>query len=319
MNPLNQAESGACELPRAKITRQSRLSLVWVVPLVAALVAGWLVFKYVRQLGPVIRIQFSDANEIKPNQTTLRYRGVQVGEVLSVQLTPDAQQVEVRARLDRSAAGLARAGSVFWIVRPEVGAGGLHGLETIVSGSYIQVEPGGGGEQTKFIGAEEPPLLKSAAGGLEIILTTPTLGSLSIGAPVYYRGLAVGTVQYYVLANDSTAVNVHLLLETNFAPLVRMDSKFWNAGGISAHFGLFSGLSLGAENLKSLVIGGIAFATPSPPGVMATNGAIFPLNDKADSKWLDWSPAIIITNAPAKASPSPPASLLLNGASLNAK
>jgi len=316
---MNEDESGARDLPMAKIKRQSRLSIVWVVPLVAAIVAGWLVFKYVRQLGPVISVQFSDVNEIKPNQTTLRYRGVQVGEVLSVQLTGDAQHVAVRARLDRSAESLARAGSVFWIVRPEVGAGGLHGLETIVSGSYIQVQPGGGGEQKDFIGAEEPPILKSSQGGLEIILTTPTLGSLSVGAPVYYRGLDVGAVQYFVLANDSTAVNVHVLIETNFAPLVRADSKFWNAGGISAHFGLFSGLSMGAENLKSLVIGGIAFATPSPPGILATNGGIFPLNEKVDPAWLGWSLAIVITNAPAKAPQSPPAALLLNSASLNSK
>lgn len=319
MNPMKKDESGARDLPVAKIKRQPRMPIVWVVPLVAAIVAGWLIFEFVRQMGPVISIQFRDGDGIKPNRTTLQYRGVQVGGVLSVQLTGDAQHVEVRARLYRSAESLARNGSVFWIVRPGMGTEGLQGLETIVSGPYIQVQPGGGGEQTKFTGAEEPPILKSSAGGLEIILTTPTLGSLSDGAPVYYRGLEVGTVQYFVLANDSTAVNVHVLIETNFAPLVRADSKFWNAGGISAHFGLFSGLSMGAESLKSLVIGGIAFATPSPPGALATNGAIFPLNEKVDPAWLDWSPAIVITNAPAGVSQSPPASLLLNNASLNSK
>jgi paraquat-inducible protein B len=98
---------------------------------------------------------------------------VRVGEVLSVQLTPGAQHVEVQARLDKSAESLARDGSVFWIVRPEVGAGGLQGLETIVSGPYIQVQPGGGVEQRKFIGAEKPPILKTSESGLEIILTTP--------------------------------------------------------------------------------------------------------------------------------------------------
>ena len=316
---MNRNESGARDLPVAKITRQSRLPIVWVVPLAAAIIAGWLVLEYVRQIGPVISIQFRDGDGIKPNQTTLQCRGVQVGQVLSVQLAADAQHAEVRARLDRSAESLARAGSVFWVVRPGMGAEGLQGLETIVSGPYIQVQPGGGGEQKTFIGAEEPPILKSSAGGLEITLTTPTLGSLSDGAPVYYRGLEVGTVQYFVLANDSTAVNIHIVIETNFAPLVRVDSKFWNAGGISAHFGLFSGLSLGAESLKSLVIGGIAFATPSPPGILATNGSVFPLNEKADPSWLAWSPAIVITNAPAGASQNPPASLLFNNASLNSK
>lgn len=312
MNPEKMDESEARDLPQAKIKRQSRISMIWIVPLVAAIAGGWLVFKYVRQMGPIISIQFSDGNEIKANQTTLRYRGVRVGDVLSVQLAKDAQHVEVQARLDKSAESLARDGSVFWIVRPEVGAGGLHGLETIVSGPYIQVQLGDGKEQKKFIGAEKPPVLKTSDGELEIILTTPGLGSLTVGAPVYYRGMEVGSVRFFVLGKDSTAVNVHILIATNFAPLVRTDSKFWNAGGIGVHFGLFSGFSMSAESLKALVIGGIAFATPPSPGILATNGDIFPLNEKVDEKWLEWSPSIQITNAPAKASQSPPSSLLLN-------
>ena len=124
--------------------------------------------------------------------------------------------------------------------------------------------------------------------------------------------MEVGSVQYFVLGSDSTSVNVHVLIETNYAPLVRTDSKFWNSGGISAHFGLFSGFSMGAESLKALVIGGIAFATPQPPGILATNGGIFPLNEKVDKKWLAWSPTIAITNAPAKAPQNSPSSLLLN-------
>ena len=315
MNVEKMDESEACDLPQAKIKRQPRVSMIWIVPLAAAIVGGWLVFKYVRQMGPVISIQFSDGNEIKANQTTLRYRGVRVGEVLSVKLTHDLEHVEVRARLDKPAENLARDGSVFWVVRPEVGAGGLHGLETIVSGPYIQVQPGGGKEQKSFIGAEKPPILKSSEGGLEIILTTPSLGSLTVGAPVYYRGMEVGSVRYFVLGKDSTAVNIHVLIETNYAPLVRTDSKFWNAGGIGVHFGLFSGFSMSAESLKALVIGGIAFATPQSPGILVTNGVIFPLNDKVDGKWLKWSPAITITNAPAKASQSPASPLLLNGIS----
>ncbi len=309
---MNESEARA--LPRAKIKRQPRISPIWLVPLAAAIIGGWLVFKYVRQAGPVINILFSDGNQIEANQTTLRYRGVRVGDVLSVQLTGDAQHVEVRARLDKSAENLARDGSAFWIVRPEVGAGGLHGLETIVSGPYIQVEPGGGKEQNKFIGDEKPPVLKTSETGLEIILTTPDLGSLNVGAPVYYRGLEVGSVRNFELEKDSTAVNVHLLIETNFAPLVRTDSKFWNAGGIDVNLKLF-GINLSAQSFKSLLVGGIAFATPAPPGILATNGAIFPLNEKVDDKWLKWSPAITITNAAAKTSQTPPSSILLNSVS----
>jgi len=315
---LKSNEPGAGDLPRAKIKRQARISVVWLVPLVAAVVAGWLVFENVRQAGPVISIQFSDGNEIEANQTTLRYRGVRVGTVRSVQLTPDAQHIEVKARLDNFAKNLAREGSLFWIVRPEVGAGGLHGLETIVSGPYIQVQPGGGKAQTKFIGAEEPPILKTSDGGLEIILSTSQLGSLNVGSPVYYRGLEVGSVRYFVLAEDSTAVKVHVLIETNFAALVRTDSKFWNAGGINVDLKLF-GINVSAQSFKSLILGGIAFATPSPPGILATNQSLFPLNDKLDGKWLKWSPIITVTNASVKASQTPASSFLLNSMNPNSQ
>jgi paraquat-inducible protein B len=124
--------------------------------------------------------------------------------------------------------------------------------------------------------------------------------------------MEVGLVRYFVLGKDSTAVNVHILIETSFAPLVRTNSQFWNAGGIGVHFGLISGFNMSAESLKSLVIGGIAFATPSSPGILATNGSTFPLNEKVDKKWLKWSPAIVITNASIKMPQGSPSSLLLN-------
>jgi paraquat-inducible protein B len=318
LNLTKKDDSEARDLPQAKIKKQSGISLVWIVPLIAAVVAGWLVFKNIRQMGSIISIQFSDGDEIQPNQTTLRYRGVRVGEVRSVALSKDSQHVEVQARLDRSAENLARDGSIFWIVRPEVGAGGLHGLETIVSGPYIQVQPGSGKEQKKFVGAEEPPVLQTSKSGLEIILTTPQLGALTVGSPIYYRGLEVGSVRYFVLGEDSTAVNVHILIETNFASLVRTDSKFWNAGGINVDLKLF-GINISAESFKSLVIGGIAFATPDVPGILASNRSVFPLNEKVDDKWLKWSPTIAITNADIKASQTSPSSLLMNSVSPNSR
>jgi paraquat-inducible protein B len=304
------------DLPRAKIKAQRRISAIWIVPLIAAIAAGWLVFKNVREVGPVVTIQFSDGNGLQANQTVLKYRGVRIGEVRSVKLVEDTSHVEVEARLMASAKNVAREGSVFWIVRPEVGAGGLSGLETIVSGPYIQVQPGNGKAQKKFIGAEEPPIIEQLKKGLEIILTTPQINTLSIGSPVYYRGIEVGAVEYFVLGTNSTEVEIHARIEPAFAPLVRADSQFWNAGGISVSLKFF-GINVSAENFKSLVIGGIAFATPSPPGILASNDSIFPLNEKADDKWLKWSPSIEITNASPKAPQGSPSSLLLNSVSPN--
>ena len=308
---MNAPPPSKTDLPKAKISQQSQFAFVWIVPLIAAIVAGWLIFDAVRHMGPLISIQFNDGNEIKANQTILRYRGVQVGKVRSIQLTKDTKRVEVQARLDKSAENLARDGALFWIVHPQVGVGGLRGLETIVSGPYIQVQPGTGKAQKKFIGAEEPPVLNQSKDGLQIVLTTPQINTLSIGSPVYYRGIEVGTVEYFMLGTNSADVEIHALIEPAFAPLVRTDSEFWNAGGISMRLKFF-GINVSAENFKSLVIGGLAFATPTAPGPPAANGSTFPLNEKTDEKWLKWSPAIAITNASPGAAQGSPSSLLLN-------
>ena len=306
------------DFPHAKITKQPRPVLIWLISLIAAMVAGWLVYKQIKDSGPLIEIQFNNGSGLQANQTVVKYHGVRIGEVRSVQLSSDTTHVNVQARLNASAKNLARTGSQFWIVRPEVGAGGLHGLETIVTGPYLQVEPGDGPQQTKFIGVEDPPILKTAKSGLEIILTTPQIKTLSIGSPVYYRGIEVGTVEYFVLNNDATKVQIHLLIKPAFAPLVRAESKFWNAGGISMRLKL-SGINISAESFKSLIIGGIAFATPPAPGNTVSNGCIFQLNEKVEEKWLEWSPAIAVTNASPAVSDNPPASLLLEGADSDSK
>jgi paraquat-inducible protein B len=300
------------------MTKQPRPVLIWVIALIAAVTSGWLIFEQVREVGPLIKIQFNNGSGLQANQTVLKYQGVRIGEVRSVRLSGDTTHVEVQARLNASAKLLARAGSQFWIVRPEVGAGGLHGLETIVTGPYIQIQPGHGSPQENFIGVEDPPILRTARSGLEIILTTPQIKTLSIGSPVYYRGIEVGNVEYFVLNDNATQVQIHLLIKPAFSPLVRAETKFWNAGGISMRL-KFSGINISAESFKSLIIGGIAFATPPTPGNMVSNGCIFQLNEKVETKWLEWSPAIVVSNASAAISDNSPASLLLEGADSDSK
>jgi paraquat-inducible protein B len=318
LNVEPQDEPVARRFSYVKIIKQSRPVLVWVILLIAAVTSGWLIFKQVSELGPLIEIQFNNGSGLQANQTVVKYHGVRISEVRSVRLSGDTTHAEVQVRLNASAKNLARAGSQFWIVRPKVGAGGLHGLETIVSGPYIQVEPGYGSQQMKFIGVEDPPILKTAKGGLEIILTTPQIKALSIGSPVYYRGIEVGTVEYFVLNDNATKVQIHLLIKPAFSPLMRVETKFWNAGGISMRLKL-SGINISVESFKSLIIGGIAFATPPSPGNMVSNGCIFQFNEKVEQKWLEWSPAIAVINASAAISDNPPASLLLDGADSDSK
>jgi paraquat-inducible protein B len=271
-------------VPKVKLVKQAKISLIWIVPIAAAAAAGWLIFNNVRQSGTRITILFADGQGLEAGQTAIRFRGVQVGDVRAIGLTKDGGHVEVVARLNQSADLLARDGSKFWVVRPEVGAGGFHGLETIVSGSYIQVQPGNGAPQKNFTGLEEPPFVKSSEGGIEFIVTTPRTGSLSQGSPVYFRGIEVGAVQYLDLSPDKSLVNVHVHVNKRYESLVRMSSKFWNAGGINMELKLF-GIDFSAESLKSLVAGGLAFANPPPVGPPATNDSTFKLYEKPERAW----------------------------------
>jgi len=286
-------------IPHAKITRRAALSLIWSVPIIAAVIAAVLVIQNLQKFGPGITIQFDNATGLDANQTVIRYRGVRVGNVRSIRLTPDLQHVEVRARLERSAAGLAREGSVFWVVRPEVGTAGVHALETIVSGPYIQALPGDGTgkAQNHFIGASEPPVIQEPRNGIEFVLRATQIRSLGSDSPVYFRGLQAGKVLYLALSQDSKHVEIHVMMKPNFASLVRLNSVWWNAGGIDINWHLLSGLNMSAENLKAVLTGGISFATPDDSDGPAPAGTTFTLAERPDEKWLGWSPYLEITNA----------------------
>jgi paraquat-inducible protein B len=289
--PERAPESSAPEaaLPRATVRRRRwGFSVVWVVPLVAALVASTLVYQRMHELGPTIRIKFRDASGVKPEQTEIRYRGVPVGQVTIAELSPDQGHVVVTAQLRRSAASLARDGSLFWIVRPEVGFGTVRGLSTVLTGSYIQVLAGKGKEKKDFVGLETASPTMGRA-GLNITLGASHLGSVRPGSPIFYRGIEIGSVTATDLSRDATAAQVRAFIPQRYARLVRIGSRFWTIGGVDVDFGLFRGLQVNVESLRSLVTGGIAFATPedadAPPAKETT---VFLLHDKPQKECLDW-------------------------------
>jgi paraquat-inducible protein B len=172
-----------------------------------------------------------------------------------------------------------------------VRVGAISGLRTIISGDYITVQPGSGPFTNVFQGAEKAPMADEPR-ALEIVFTTPQLGSLQERTPIFYRGVQVGQVEYYQLTPDSREVSLHARISAGYAPLVRVNSKFWNAGGIDFHFGIFKGAQISAESPKTIISGGIAFATPPDFLAPATNGATFVLNEKPEEKWKTWSPMI---------------------------
>jgi paraquat-inducible protein B len=298
-----QKEPGAAdELPRAKLKRWS-FPVVWIVPVVAALVAGYLVYDQVRDFGPTITIRFKDGSGLKAGRTPLQYNGVQIGEVKSVKLSEDLREVVVEARLLRQAASIAREGSEFWIARLGSELQDISNLGTVITGAYIQVLPGHGKPRLDFIGLEDAQAALEPR-GLEIVLRASRLGSLKPGSPVYYRGIEVGAVRVGQLSADATAAEIRVVIRPRYAKLVRSGSKFWNASGADVKAGLFSGLEINVESLKSLVTGGIAFATPSDPqSRQARSGAVFTLYDQPVKDWLEWAPRIPV--APEEPSRKP--------------
>jgi paraquat-inducible protein B len=301
-----QSKTDGHDLPSATV-RKSKVSwMLWLVPVGAAALCVWFVFRDYVATGPLITLYFQDVEGLQAQNTLVQYRGASIGQVKSISLTPDGTHVKVQARLAEEAGNLARVGSVFWIVRPELRVGAISGLRTIVSGEYITVQPGNGPPTNSFVGAEKSPLPEEP-NALQIVLYTPTLGSLQEQSPIFYRGVQVGEVAFYQLASDARQVIIHARVWQEYAPLVRMNSEFWNAGGLDFSLGLFKGLQLSAESPRTIVSGGIEFATPPDLSGLATNGATFALNEKPEDKWKAWSPEINLqlpaqatfTNAPA--------------------
>jgi len=285
------------DLPKARVRRRRLFRLVWVVPVVAIAIAGWLIFQHLRSIGPEIAITFSDGAGLRVGQTPLKYRGVSIGEVSRVELSPDQKQVVVRARLVRSAASIAREGSTFWIVRPQVGWGNVTGLSTVLSGPEIQVLPGkaDGEAKREFKGQESAPVGLETS-GMKLVLRAERPMSMRATSPVYYRGVEVGVVQNVDLAPNATSADVHILIFQRYAPLVREGSAFWNVSGLSLKGNILKGLEVDFESLRALVTGGVEFATP-PNSARAKPGTVFFLHEQPKKEWLGWAPQVKIAPA----------------------
>ncbi len=282
--------------PAPKVSRAREFPLIWIVPAVALAIGAWIGIAALRDRGPVITIDFDDGSGVEAGRTELVYRGVSAGTVESVELKPGLGGVTVRLRLRKAAAPLARTGSRFWIVHPEIGFSGIRGLETLVTGIRLSVIPGEGPRADHFTGLSEPPPPQPADPGRTFLLRASQLGSLTTGAPVFYREFKVGEVEASRLADDARAVLVRVHVPAQYAPLVRTSTRFWNAGGLSMKISLFHGAELKNTSLESLLTGGVAFATPDqqPLAPAAADGAQFELADQADKDWLAWAPAIPI-------------------------
>lgn len=271
------------DLPRAYVTTSRRVSVVWLLPLIAAFVGGWLVYDTYTKRGPVITISFHRGDGIEADKTELRFKSVRIGKVTEVRIAEDLQSVVVVARIDKHFAPQLGEGARFWVVRPRVGARGVSGLGTLVSGAYIEIDPGEGAPRRHFTGLEAPPIITADVPGNRYVLQSDKLGSIQAGSGVFYRDIQVGEVLGHELAEDGSRVTIHIFVREPYTLLVRTGTNFSNASGINVSVGA-DGIDLRTTSLQSLLVGGVTFDLPlGKTGEPAPAGTTFWLFDNAES------------------------------------
>ena len=248
---------------RVHARRRAPLPLVWVVPLIAAVIGGWIAVRAVLDRGPIITIQFQTAEGLEAGKTRVRYRSVDVGQVREIVLAPDHRTVRVVADMVKDAQSLLVEDTRFWVVRPRIAAGGISGLSTLLSGSYIGMDVGQSQHAARqFRGLEVPPVVTADAPGREFTLHGGTLGSIEAGSPLYFRHVPVGRVTQARLNSDGGGVTVSIFVESPYDRFVVRDTRFWQASGFDISLGA-DGVRVNTESVAAILAGGIAFETPT--------------------------------------------------------
>ena len=228
----------APRVARAEVRKQRFFSIVWLVPLVALIIGGWLAYRTVSERGPSITITFKTADGIVAGKTKIKYKAIDAGTVESVRLSKDLSHVIVKATMVAEIAGHLKEGSRFWVVQPEITFAGVTGLNTLVSGDFIAFEPGEGKTESRsFKGLNRPPVEIDENAGHKYYLQAQNLGSISKGAPIYYKGVTVGKIVDTYLAKDDKTITVEIFINKPQERLVREGTLFWNVSGVNFDLG----------------------------------------------------------------------------------
>ncbi len=291
-----QAGQGSEEIPTAKVPERrshGRVRWLWLIPLVAVGVVGWIGWSTYAERGRLITIAFSDGHGIQEGDE-LRYHGIVAGNVENVRLTDDLSGIVLDVRLTPESDGLGRKGARFWIVRPQADLTGIAGLETVVGSKYLTVLPTSqtGPLADEFVGLDDPPLPDlEHAGGVEIVLQSTQGNGLRSGLGVFYRNIRIGGVIETGLAEDGTAVETRVYIQPQYRHLICEKTEFWNAGGVHVVGGLTS-LSVHIGTLESLIRGGIGVSVPPNAGDEVPPGHEFRLHERPEKEWLEWQPTV---------------------------
>lgn len=276
-------------LPQAQIARRRYIAPIWLLPLLALLIGVWLLWRSLLDTGPQIDIEFDSGDGIVANQTVLRYRGINVGLVKSLRVKKDLSGVVAHVELDKQVEnnwpGVPK-NTQFWLVQPQITLSGVSGLGTLFSGNYIAVDLPARVQKyqyaTYFVALQTAPPMPVSVPGLHIKCKTGTLGSISVGAPVFSRQIQIGSVNATAMAPDGSGVVIDMHIEPKYQHLVRKNTRFWNASGLRIDAGL-SGLHVETESLTSLLAGGISMSNADKKAPASQNGDSFILYDNFDA------------------------------------
>src|SRR5437016_38560 len=265
-------------IPRATARRSRRISVIWLIPLVAVAIGGYLAWDTLSKEGPTIKISFDSGEGLQAGQSQLKFKEIVFGTVKSLELAPDNTHVVVTVATTREAKPLLTDQTIFWVVKARLFAGNVSGLETLLSGVYIGMLPAKGEPQREFVGREDPPILQANVPGHTFMLKAKRLGSISLGSPVFYRDLNVGEVLGWDIADMAEYVTIRAFVRAPYDGYVRDQSRFWNASGLSVKLG-GAGVEVQMESLKALLLGGIACETPKADirAAAAPENHVFPL------------------------------------------
>lgn len=277
------------QIPEPRVSSRRHVSIVWIIPLVAAVVGAWMAYNAITSQGPLITVTFTTAEGLVAGKTKVKFKDVEVGKVETIEYSNDLSHVVVTARMAKGMERYLRAETLFWVVRAQVSAGEVSGLGTLFSGAHIGMQASKKGKlESEFTGLDKPPVIPEDQRGGVFLLRSERMGSLDVGSPVYFRQIKVGQVAAYDLEENGNSVLVKVFIRAPHDARVRENTRFWTVSGMGVSMDA-RGLQIKAESLLALLLGGIAFETPAsaeqakeaPPDKVFT---LFPTREKSNEQ-----------------------------------
>jgi len=273
------------DIPEGVVKPRSGISIVWIIPIVAALIGAWVAYKSYSEIGPTILITFEDAEGLVAGKTKIKYKDVDVGLVESIDLEDDLKHVLVTVQMHKGSEAYLTEKTRFWVVKARIRAGSVSGLGTLLGGAYIAIDPVNGGKFVKnYTGLETVPVVTTDQPGQHFRLKASRRGSLDVGAPIYFRQIMVGEVVSYQLSEDAGSVDFKIFINEPHHLKVMENTRFWNASGLDVSLSA-AGFKVDMESAVSLLSGGLAFGVPpnAPPGDEAEESRVFTLYEDREA------------------------------------